>query len=81
MPLGAPDPKEMGRLLTLAQVGLEMVVPVGLGIGLDYYLNWKPWGSVGGAVGGLAIGLMHLFILTKAPPPQSGSSQQSRDSQ
>ena len=62
-----PDPKVLGRYMTLAQVGLEMAAPVGIGIALDHYLNWMPWGSVGGAVLGLAVGLVHLFTLANRP--------------
>jgi hypothetical protein len=67
MTAGPPDPKLLGRYLTLAPVGLEMAAPVGIGIVLDHYLNWTPWGSVGGAVLGLAIGLIHLFTLANRP--------------
>ena len=59
-----PDPKEMGYYFTLAAVGLEMVVPIGVGMVLDYYLNWKPWGAAGGVVLGLVGGLYHLIALS-----------------
>jgi F0F1-type ATP synthase assembly protein I len=49
--------------VTLAQVGLEMVIPIGIGAALDYYLKWAPWGIVGGAVFGLVGGLYHLVAL------------------
>jgi F0F1-type ATP synthase assembly protein I len=58
-----PDPKEMGYYFTLATVGLEMVAPIGVGMVLDYYLNWRPWGAVGGVVLGLVGGLYHLIVL------------------
>jgi F0F1-type ATP synthase assembly protein I len=57
------DQKELGRYLALAQVGLEMVVPVALGLALDYYLGWSPWGVIGGAVLGLVGGLARLVRL------------------
>ena len=34
MPAGPPDPRELGHYLTIAQVGLEMVVPIGLGLAM-----------------------------------------------
>jgi hypothetical protein len=77
-----PDPREMGRYFALAQVGLEMVVPIVIGILLDNNLGWKPWGVVGGAVLGLVGGLAHLIHQAnrldkakdrKASPPGQGS--------
>lgn len=62
-----PDSKEMGYYFTLATVGLEMVVPIGVGMVLDYYLNWRPWGAAAGAVLGLAGGLYHLIALSNRP--------------
>jgi ATP synthase protein I len=40
-----------------------MVLPIVLGLALDYYLRWAPWAVVGGAVLGLAGGLAHLVML------------------
>jgi F0F1-type ATP synthase assembly protein I len=53
----------MGFYWSLSQVGLEMVVPVGVGIGLDRWLHCMPWGTVGGAVLGLVVGFVHLVAL------------------
>ena len=58
-----PEPqnrKELSRFLALGQVGLEMVAPVILGLVLDHYLGWSPWGVVAGAGLGLFGGLFHL---------------------
>jgi F0F1-type ATP synthase assembly protein I len=55
-----PNPKEFGRYVALGQVGLEMVAPVALGLVLDRYLGWAPWGLIGGAAFGLFGGLAHL---------------------
>jgi F0F1-type ATP synthase assembly protein I len=63
MPLGSPDIKKLGYYITLAQVGMEMVIPIGIGVALDYYLKWTPWGVVGGAVFGLVGGIAHLVNL------------------
>jgi F0F1-type ATP synthase assembly protein I len=59
------DPRELGRYFALAQVGLEMVVPIGLGLLLDDWLAWRPWGVIGGAVLGLMVGLIHLASLSQ----------------
>jgi hypothetical protein len=58
------DPKEMGFYVSVAQVGLEMVVPVVVGVLLDAYFEWEPWGVAVGAVLGLMTGLLHLVALT-----------------
>jgi F0F1-type ATP synthase assembly protein I len=64
MPSGPPEhSKDMGRLLALSQVGLEMVAPVAVGLALDHYLKWSPWATVAGAGLGLAGGLVHLVVL------------------
>ena len=65
MPETPPDPKQLGYFFALAQVGLEMVVPVGVGLLLDNYLDWRPWGVIGGAILGLFAGLAHLAVLSQ----------------
>lgn len=71
--LGSTDPQKMARYLALSQVGLEMVAPIILGLVLDHYLGWSPWGVVVGAVLGLTGGLVHLVQLTstKDEPPNT----------
>ncbi len=64
MPLG-PDPREVGKYFALAQVGLEMVAPIALGLVVDSYADTGPWGVVAGTVLGLVGGLWHLIILAK----------------
>jgi hypothetical protein len=59
----SPDSKELGFYFSLAQVGLEMVLPIVLGLALDYYFSWAPWATVAGAILGLAGGLAHLVLL------------------
>lgn len=59
-----PDPqdsKEIGRYLALGQVGLEMVVPIAAGLGIDRYFGCGPWGLIVGATLGLGGGLAHLI--------------------
>ena len=76
--LDSSDRKELGRYLALAQVGFEMVGPIGIGILLDYYLGWSPWGIVGGAVVGLCGGFAHLITLASRQD-QSDSSKPQRE--
>jgi F0F1-type ATP synthase assembly protein I len=40
-------------------------MPIVLGVILDYYLNWTPWGVVCGTVLGFVGGLLHLLALLK----------------
>jgi hypothetical protein len=63
MPTNLPDPKEIGHYYALAQVGLEMVMPVVIGLLLEGYFEWRPWGVVVGAVLGLTAGLAHLVAI------------------
>jgi F0F1-type ATP synthase assembly protein I len=64
--------------LTLAQVGLEMVAPLVVGVVLDFQLGWKPWGIVVGAFLGLILGLVHIVAIV-SKPKDSGSLPRSRD--
>jgi F0F1-type ATP synthase assembly protein I len=59
----SPNRNELGRYLGMGQIGLEMVVPIGIGLALDHYLGWAPWGVVVGAVVGLTVGLVRLVRL------------------
>jgi F0F1-type ATP synthase assembly protein I len=72
--------KDLGRYLALGQVGLEMVVPIGVGLALDYYLGWSPWGVVVGTVVGFTGGLYHLIQqankLNQQPPEDDGGSKE-----
>ncbi len=78
MPLGSPDLKNLGYYITLAQVGMEMVIPIGIGAALDHYLKWGPWGVVGGAIFGLVGGLAHLVALVNREDPSNSSKPDSR---
>ena len=55
------DPRDVRRYMTLSQVGLEMVAPIGLGLAVDHYLGWSPWGVIVGAALGFSVGLVHLI--------------------
>jgi F0F1-type ATP synthase assembly protein I len=76
---GFGDRRELTRYLSLSQVGLEMVVPVGIGVVVDHYLQSSPWGVIVGAVLGLTGGLFHMVQLLNQdedppPPPRNPES-------
>ncbi|HLJ95977.1 MAG TPA: AtpZ/AtpI family protein [Gemmataceae bacterium] len=78
MPEPPPTSKELGHYITIAQIGMEMAAPAGIGLILDHYLGWRPWGVVVGAVFGLLGGLAHLIALTNQQQ-DSGSPKPRRD--
>jgi F0F1-type ATP synthase assembly protein I len=63
MPEGLPDRQRVGYYVAMAQVGLEMVFPLGIGLALDRLFDWSPWATVAGAVFGFVGGLAHLVVL------------------
>jgi F0F1-type ATP synthase assembly protein I len=72
-----PDRKELGRYLALSQIGLEMIVPIVVGLVLDHYLGWAPWALIAGAVLGLCMGFVHLVhLLNKMDAKDSPRSDQ-----
>jgi F0F1-type ATP synthase assembly protein I len=79
MPEGQPDPGELGYYFTLAHVGLEMVVPMVVGILIDSYFRCSPWATVVGVVLGFTGGIVHLIVLAsrhntdrRSQPPGEG---------
>jgi F0F1-type ATP synthase assembly protein I len=54
---------------------MEMAACVAIGLLLDHYLNWSPWGVVGGAVVGLVAGIAHLAALANRPDGSDSSNQ------
>jgi len=57
------DPKELGRYVAIGQVGMEMVMPILIGLAVDHYLGWTPWAVIAGAVLGFFGGIAHLIYL------------------
>jgi F0F1-type ATP synthase assembly protein I len=71
IPLGNRD--DLRRYLLISEVAFEMVVPIGIGLALDHYLDWAPWGVTVGAVLGLVLGLLHLvWLANRADTPSAG---------
>lgn len=61
-----PSRHELGRYFALAQVGIEMIVPLGVGLWLDHAFGWSPWATIGGMFLGFVGGLAHLVVLGQA---------------
>jgi F0F1-type ATP synthase assembly protein I len=73
-----PKPENLGKLYALSQIGLEMVAPVAVGVGLDLYLGWGPWASICGAVIGLVGGMMHLIAIVNRRSTEKTSQTSAR---
>jgi F0F1-type ATP synthase assembly protein I len=58
-----PDAREMRYYLSLAQAGLEMVVPLIVGLVIDYYAGTTPWFAIFGLVLGFVGGITHLVVM------------------
>lgn len=58
-------PRALGAAGKYVGLGFELVVPVLLGIWLGRWLDgkfgWNPWGTLGGAVLGIAAGFTGFF--------------------
>jgi F0F1-type ATP synthase assembly protein I len=67
--------RQLAHLYALGQVGLEMVVPIGLGLLIDWYFQVSPWGVVIGAVLGFVGGFAHLINLLKRLEENSSGSR------
>jgi F0F1-type ATP synthase assembly protein I len=55
------------RAYQISQVGTEMAIPLGIGLGLDYWLKTMPWFTVAGALLGPSLGFVHLLLILRAP--------------
>jgi F0F1-type ATP synthase assembly protein I len=69
----------MGFYVSLAQVGMEMAVPAGIGMGVDHYCGSSPWGVVIGAVFGLIAGFAHLIAIANRQQDNGWSSKSGQD--
>ena len=63
----------MAKVAQISQIGIEMAVPVGIGIGIDFWLKTLPWLTILGAIVGPTLGFIHLLSLIK---PQNKSKDE-----
>ena len=71
-----PTPKDfrlMAKVAQISQIGMEMAVPVGLGVGVDFWLKTMPWFTIIGAILGPTLGFIHLLALIR--PPSGNESE------
>ncbi|MCS7014528.1 MAG: AtpZ/AtpI family protein [Gemmatales bacterium] len=73
MVLKGASPREVGRYFALAQVGLEMALPIAVGAWLDYRWGTMPWLVITGVIVGFAVGMIHLWLLLRESPGQPSS--------
>ncbi len=64
MPLGL-KPDDYRVYARYSQLGLELVAPILLGLGVDYWLGTSPWGVVIGAVLSLVYMIFRLQRLNQ----------------
>jgi F0F1-type ATP synthase assembly protein I len=76
MPEDSQPPVKLAQYAALSQVGMEMVVPIGVGALLDHWRQWGPWGSVCGAAIGLVVGIVRLKRFQDAAARNKNSQRQ-----
>jgi F0F1-type ATP synthase assembly protein I len=81
MKLNEPNPRELGFYFSLAQIGLEMVAPIAVGVLLDLGLGWRPWAAIVGAVLGFVVGFTHLISMLNQRNKKTDSNKKEQDSQ
>lgn len=74
-----PDSRELGYYFTLAQVGVEMVAPLIVGLVLDNVLDTGPWLAVAGIVLGFIGGITHIVVLTNRHDAETRNQAPRRD--
>jgi len=70
MPPQEPNRRQLGTYFALAQVGLEMVIPIGLGGWVDEQMGSGPWLLVLGVVLGFVLGIVHLVVFARRDDPK-----------
>ncbi|HWY86304.1 MAG TPA: AtpZ/AtpI family protein [Gemmataceae bacterium] len=70
MPPQEPNRHQLGTYFALAQVGLEMVIPIGLGWWVDERMGSGPWLLVLGVVLGFVLGIVHLVVFARRDDPK-----------
>lgn len=71
----SPGPSKFARYAELSQIGMEMAAPIGLGVLLDRWMAWGPWGVIIGAILGLVGGMAHLVSILNARSSSESSTK------
>jgi F0F1-type ATP synthase assembly protein I len=66
-PTNKTDQRAAVRIHEISQIGMEMAIPVGIGVGLDYWLKTMPLCTIIGAILGPTLGFIHLMGILKQP--------------
>jgi F0F1-type ATP synthase assembly protein I len=74
-PSNDKDFRLMAKVAQISQIGMEMAVPVGVGVGVDFWLNTLPWFTIVGAILGPTLGFIHLLALIR---PSSQDKNESK---
>ncbi len=74
-PTSDKDYRLMAKVAQISQIGLEMAVPVGVGIGVDFWLNTLPWFTIIGAILGPTLGFIHLLALIRPSSDKKSGPQ------
>lgn len=64
---------KLARIAQISQIGIEMAIPAGLGVGIDYWLGTMPWFTILGAILGPILGFIHLLALLRPRPSNNKS--------
>lgn len=76
--MASPTDKDfrlMAKVAQISQIGIEMAVPVGIGIGVDFWLKSMPWFTIIGAILGPTLGFLHLLALINPPSKDKPESK------
>lgn len=76
--MSSPTQKDfrlMAKVAQISQIGMEMAVPVGLGVGVDFWLKTMPWFTIIGAILGPTLGFIHLLALIRPPSDKESESK------
>lgn len=67
--------RKLAKIAQISQIGTEMAVPVGVGIGVDFWLGTMPWFTLTGAVLGPIAAFIHLLSILRSPDSEDASSK------
>ena len=71
-------PGKIGTYMSIAQVGVEMVILIPVGVWLDDHFNTQPWLTLAGIALGFFGGIAHLLFLGKQAEKEQKDEQNQR---